>query len=197
MTSLLILVTILFSFMLGSLPTGYLLVRLVRGMDVRKIGSGNIGATNVARAIGPGGWVTTVLLDAGKGATAVVVAGRLAGEDAAAAAAVAAVVGHCHSPWLGLKGGKGVATMFGTFVILAPWATAVSVGILLLVTVLVRFMSVGSLVAAAMLPLSSWWVGESVGIVMAGTFTALLVWFRHAENLRRLCDGSESRIWDG
>ena len=119
------LVALVLGFAVGSVPSGFLLVRLVGLGDIRAVGSGNIGATNVGRLLGPAGWAITLAADAGKGAVAVLIGGALAGDapTAALAGGVGAVLGHCYTPWLQWQGGKGVATMMGAFGLMSPWAT--------------------------------------------------------------------------
>lgn len=190
------LVAIVLGFLLGSLPAGYLLVRMVRGTDVRDVGSGNIGATNVGRVLGRAGWVATLLADAGKGALAVLLASGLptSGPWAPALAGLAAILGHCFTPWLGFRGGKGVATMLGTFLVLAPLATAGAAVTFALVAVASRFVSLASLAAATALPLLAWATGRPVAVIGVAAATTGLVLFRHTENIRRLHQGTESRI---
>lgn len=183
-------------FLLGSLPSGYLLVRALHGSDVRDVGSGNIGATNVGRVLGRPGWVATLLADAGKGALAVVLAGLLFPDSAwaPALAGFAAILGHCFTPWLGFRGGKGVATMLGTFLVLAPVATAGAAVLFALVATASRFVSLASLGAAVALPALAWLTGSRVAVVAVAAATAVLVLVRHSANIRRLREGTEARI---
>lgn len=182
-------------FLLGSIPFGYVLVRLVRGEDVRSFGSGNIGATNVGRVLGRGGWVATLLLDVGKGSAAVLIARALSVDPAAAAVAgLGAILGHCYSPWMGFRGGKGVATMLGTFAVLAPSATLAAVGAFLLVAGATRYVSAASLVAAGTMTAVILWQGQGRALAIAATVTLLVVVVRHRANIGRLLSGRESRI---
>jgi glycerol-3-phosphate acyltransferase PlsY len=187
---------LLLSYLLGSIPFGYILVRLFRKEDIRRSGSGNIGATNVARS-SPALGVLTLVLDALKGLSAVVIARHFASADAslAAGAALAAVVGHMFPVWLGFRGGKGVATGIGAFVLLAPKTMAVMVGVFLAVVAVSRYVSLGSLVAAALLPLLAWKLDrlERTPLLLAG-MASLLVIVKHHANIRRLLDGTESRL---
>ena len=167
------------AYLLGSIPFGYLLVRIFRKEDVRAQGSGNIGATNVARSGGKGLGVATLLLDLGKGLVAVIVARHLApgSYDVAVGAGVAAVEGHCFPVWLGFKGGKGVATALGVFLALV-WPAGV--GILLVFVVvfaLSRYVSLASIVAAASFPLFGFYfVASRTPVVVFGfLFIPLLV----------------------
>ena len=184
-------------FLFGSIPFGYLLVRLSRGIDVRGVGSGNIGATNVFRVMGPVGWLATLMADAGKGVAGVAAGWALGGVELAAAAAFAAVAGHCFSPWLGGLGGKGVATMIGAFAALSLPTTAVATVCLVAAAALTRTMSIGSIVGAVVLPAAAWWRGEPAAVLIAASTTTLLVVARHAANLRRLLDGTETRRGGG
>jgi glycerol-3-phosphate acyltransferase PlsY len=179
-------------YLLGSIPCGLLLSRLAGHGDIRRIGSGNIGATNVLRVGGKRLAALTLALDAGKGMLAVAVAQRW-GEAAALAAALAAVLGHMFPVWLGFRGGKGVATGFGVVTVLA-WPVALAAALVwLAVALLFRYSSLDSLVAAA----------AAVALVMATadrrlalvvTGIASLVMVRHHANIRRLIAGGESRI---
>lgn len=185
-------------FLLGSIPFGYVIVRLVRGEDIRTSGSGNIGATNVGRVLGRGGWLATLLLDGGKGAVAVLVAQSVAPPSAAAAAgAVAglgAILGHCYSPWMGFRGGKGVATMLGTFAVLSPAGTLAAVVAFLLVAVATRYVSAASLAAAAALTGYLLWTGVGQALQLAAVVTLVVVVVRHRANIGRLLRGQEARI---
>lgn len=190
-----VLIAGLLGFALGSLPSGYLLVAALGRGDVRKVGSGNIGATNVGRVLGRPGWTATLLLDAGKGALAVWLAGLwLSGAPAAAAAGFGAILGHCFTPWLSFRGGKGVATMIGVFLVLAPIALLPALIVFALVVVVSRMVSAGSLAAVVALPVAAWRLGFAPSIVLAAAATALLVIVRHRANVSRIMAGEEARI---
>jgi acyl phosphate:glycerol-3-phosphate acyltransferase len=184
-------------YLLGSIPFGYLLVRTFYGKDVRTTGSGNIGATNVART-SPSLGLITLALDMLKGAAAVVLVRTLIPQDgtAAFAAAFAAICGHVFPVWLGFRGGKGVATAVGAFLLLAPRAILVATAVFLTVALAFRFVSLASIVAAACLPLSAYLLvrnadaGE-LALISAGS---LLVIFKHHQNIRRLMAGTEPRF---
>jgi acyl phosphate:glycerol-3-phosphate acyltransferase len=192
------------SYLLGSIPFGYLLVRVFRGEDVRQIGSGNIGATNVSRKWPLLGGIT-LLLDALKGAAAVVVAyliGRHAVHDTAmfpdlTLAALFAVVGHMAPVWLKLRGGKGVATGLGSFLLIAPKAVLIAMGIFILIVAIFRYVSLASMIAVAVFPLIAWQIGglqlspAALGMI---AFTSLLIILKHHQNIRRLLAGKENRI---
>ena len=190
-------------YLLGSIPFGYLIVRLTRGTDVRASGSGNIGATNVNRVAGAGAGLATLLLDAGKGYLAVWLAGRMTGGEVAwmAAAGLAAVVGHLYPVWLGFRGGKGVATAVGVFVPLCWMAVAAAAVVWVVVVSIWRYVSLASVVAAAVLPVCTYLLYApgthhapplSVSLVTAGI--SILIIVKHRENVRRLLAGSENRL---
>ena len=181
-------------FFLGSLPTGYWLARW-KGVDIRKKGSGNIGATNVGRILGKEWGYLIFALDALKGWMAAWIAGEFlqAGDSWTVAAGMAAVAGHVFSPWLNFKGGKGVATSAGVLLGLAPtvlFGTAVIWGVSFAAK---RIVSVSSLLAAAAFPFLVMWLepGRPVLLVSAWAL-AVLVWYRHRENLQRLFEGTEN-----
>lgn len=178
----------------GAIPTGVLLARRA-GVDVRAAGSGNIGATNVARTGGIGLGVATLVGDVLKGALPVVVA-RLATRDLAvpAAAGLAAVVGHVFPITLGFAGGKGVATAFGAVLALCPWAGAAAAAIFTAVVAGLGYASVGSMVAALVAPVAMALGGCPPPVVAAGLAMAALIVLRHRENLGRLREGTEPTI---
>jgi glycerol-3-phosphate acyltransferase PlsY len=195
------------AYLLGSIPFGYLIVRAGGRGDVRETGSGGTGATNVTRRAGRGAGVLTLALDALKGAAAVLIA-RLVLTDGfgvnwwVTAAAVAAVVGHCFPVWLGFRGGKGVATGLGVFALLAPLALLCALPFFLLVVWTTRYVSLGSIVAAALVPLAVWTLGalgyvrreELLPILTAASLGGALIIFMHRANIGRLLRGEESRF---
>ncbi len=189
-------------YLLGSIPFGYLLVRIFRGEDVRQSGSGNIGATNVSRK-SPALGICTLLLDAFKGSAAVALAYFLATRradgmmpyTAMSLAALCAVVGHIFPVWLKFRGGKGVATGLGSFIMITPKAVLLAVAVFIAVVAVFRYVSLASMVAVASLPLltyemNSW--GKAPLALLA--FACLLIIVRHHENIRRLLAGAENRI---
>lgn len=190
---------LLLGFAVGSIPFGYLLVRLAGGGDVRTVGSGNIGATNVGRVLGRAGWAATLVADAGKGILAAWAAPILLGPGAAVAAlaGLGAILGHCFTPWLGFRGGKGVATMLGTFLVLAPVAVGVTIVTFAVVAAVARIVSLASLVAAAALPVAAWALAYPPPVVGAAGITALVVLVRHRDNVARILAGTEARIGQG
>jgi len=188
-------------FAFGSVPFGYLLVRLKTGGDVRHSGSGNIGATNVGRALGVSGGAVTLLLDAAKGAAGAFAADYFgaavlgaAPAPAAAAGALGAVLGHCYTPWLGGRGGKGVATWLGAFGLIAPAATGICAAVLVATLAASRMMSAASLLGSMALPLVAWWLGEPAYTVAAASLAFLVIVWRHRANIRRIVRGQESRL---
>jgi glycerol-3-phosphate acyltransferase PlsY len=192
------LLSISIAYLLGSIPFGYLLVRVFRKEDIREKGSGNIGATNVARSGAKGLGLATLLLDLGKAYAAVIVAEHIApgNYDVAVAAAVAAVVGHVFPVWLGFRGGKGVASALGVFLALT-WPSALGIFLVFVVIfALTRYVSLASIAAAASFPLFGFhFVSQRTPMVVFGfLFIPLLVILKHHENIRRLLRGTESRF---
>jgi len=186
------------AYLVGAIPFGWLLGRLAGGLDVRRVGSGNIGATNVARSLGPWAGVLTLALDVGKGAAAVWGAGRLTGQPGVAmAAGLAAVAGHVFPVYLRFKGGKGVATGLGAFLVLAPGATLGAGALFLAAVAATRRVSAGSILAAASLPVILLLFQAAPALVLAGLASSLLIVFRHAENIRRLFSGTEPKMGAG
>jgi len=179
-------------YLLGSIPFGLVLTRLAGLGDIRKIGSGNIGATNVLRTGNKPLALAVLLLDSGKGAIAVLLAARF-GEDAALAAAVGAVLGHLFPVWLGFKGGKGVATTLGTLLALAWPVGLIGCAVWLLVALIFRISSAAALTAIATTPVAALFIYTPTLAVVA-LLIAALVWYKHAANIRRLLDGTEPRI---
>lgn len=186
-------VVALASYLLGSIPFGVLITRAMGLGDVRKIGSGNIGATNVLRTGNKGAAAATLLLDAGKGAVAVLIARAIAAEDAAQLAALASFLGHIYPVWLRFKGGKGVATFLGTMLALA-WpiglACCATWAVMLLLT---RISSASALVASLSAAVWCYAYGP-VSMIALALALAVLVWVRHAANIGRLLTGTEPRV---
>ena len=183
-------------YLLGTIPFGLILTRAAGLGDVRKIGSGNIGATNVLRTGNKKLAAATLLLDALKGTAAVLLAVALLGPDAAPAAAVGAVLGHCHPPWLGFRGGKGVATSLGVFLALSVWVFLAAALGWLLVAKITRISSAGALGGLAIALLAAWAL-EVPAVAIAVTLIVLYVYVRHHANIGRLLAGTEPRIGQG
>ncbi len=206
------------AYLLGSVPFGYLIVRAKHGADVRQTGSGGTGATNVSRRAGKGAGVVTLLLDALKGAAAVLIASWIVGVPILnehigssvqlvdsywwiTAAAIAVIVGHMFPVWLGFRGGKGVATGVGVFLVLAPLAVVGAGVIFLLLVWRTRYVSLGSIIAAASIPLFVWLqhmllrpVVPLTPMIVTALVGAALIVFAHRANIGRLVQGNESRF---
>jgi glycerol-3-phosphate acyltransferase PlsY len=188
-----LLLALVLAFLMGSVPFGLILTHVAGLGDIRRIGSGNIGATNVLRTGRRGLAAATLLLDLGKGALAVLVA-RHWGSEAALAAALAVVLGHMFPPWLGFNGGKGVATSAGVLLALA-WPVGLATGVTwLAVVVATRYSSLAAIVAAAAAPVYAWLATGTGGIFAVSLAIAILVLARHRDNALRLMRGEESRI---
>jgi glycerol-3-phosphate acyltransferase PlsY len=210
---------IVVAYLLGSIPFGYLIVRATQGGDIRQTGSGGTGATNVSRRAGKAAGVITLVLDAVKGAAAVVIASwaldvplwheyillrsGLSLQQAywcIAGAAIAVMIGHMFPVWLNFRGGKGVATGFGVFLVLAPSAVAFAGLIFISIVLLTRYVSLGSIIGAVTIPLFIW-LGNIVfpslafaPVITAATVGALLILFAHRANIGRLIKGKETRF---
>jgi acyl phosphate:glycerol-3-phosphate acyltransferase len=185
---------VLFGYLLGSLPTGYILGYL-SGIDVRTAGSGNVGATNVARVVGKRQGVWTLLADCAKGLIPAIVATRWGPEPSAAAlVGVAAFLGHLYPVFLKFQGGKGVATGFGVLLGLAPWAAVCLIplfGVMILAT---RIVSLSSMVGAAAAPLVLWLFDHPPVVIVMSIFLAIMVILRHQSNIQRLLAGTEPKF---
>lgn len=189
----LLLLTAVLAYALGSVPFGLVMARVFGLGDLRKIGSGNIGATNVLRTGNKLAAFLTLVLDAAKAAAAVLLARAAFGEDAAQLAGFAAFLGHCFPVWLGFKGGKGVATFLGTLLALSFPVGLAACATWLAIAFAFRWSSLAALAAAASAPEWAWLLGRSEMIALAIGLAALVIW-RHAPNIRRLLDGSEPKI---
>jgi glycerol-3-phosphate acyltransferase PlsY len=172
-----------------------LIVRRKIGADIRQTGSGGTGATNVSRRAGKAAGVLTLLLDAAKGSVAVLIAKALTGDDwVIAAAAIAALVGHIFPVWLRFRGGKGVATGVGIFLVLAPVALLCAGVIFVAIVALTRYVSLGSIVAAILIPVFVWLLSDLRPLLIAAIVGAALIVLAHRGNIQRLASGTESRI---
>ena len=204
------LLVVIVAYLLGSIPFGYLIVRLTSGADIRRTGSGGTGATNVSRRAGKLAGILTLILDAFKGALAVLVARVMLGGGGGAAvsakwwvavAAIACIVGHIFPVWLRFRGGKGVATMVGVFFILAPFALLCAGIVFALVVVLTRYVSFASLTAALLIPFFLWlqklFIQPAADIrppLVAAVVIAALIIFAHRANIARLSSGTEPKF---
>ena len=192
------LLSIPLAYLLGSIPFGYLLVKIFRKQDIRATGSGNIGATNVARSEPRALASLTLLFDLGKAFLAVKIAQHLAPDnyDLAVVAAVAAILGHVFPIWLGFRGGKGVASALGVFLALSPGGCCLHLRVFLVVFLITRYVSLASIIASACFPLFAFYfVRQRTPIVIAGfLLIPLLIIVKHHQNIRRLLAGTESRF---
>lgn len=196
------LIILIIAYLIGSIPFGYLIVRTKGGGDVRQTGSGGTGATNVSRRAGKAAGVLTLLLDAVKGAAAVLIAQSVSGSVwIKAAAAIAVIVGHIFPVWLGFRGGKGVATGVGVFLVLAPIALLCAGVVFVSIVFFTRYVSLGSITAAVLIPLFVWLqnvflepVADLRPLLTAAIIGALLIVFAHRGNIGRLARGTESQI---
>jgi glycerol-3-phosphate acyltransferase PlsY len=197
--------TAFIAYLLGSIPTGFL-VGQARGVDLRTVGSGNIGATNALRALGTPAGLFVLLMDALKGWIAVMPVPLLLGtlfgiprdgaihEASMIIAGVCAILGHNYTCWLGFKGGKGIATSAGVLLALVPWALLIIFSIWVIVFATTRYVSLGSLAASAALPFASWLTGESLAKVIVTAAMGVLAIYKHKANIQRLLSGTESRF---
>jgi glycerol-3-phosphate acyltransferase PlsY len=191
---MLIIIVIALAYLCGSIPTGVLLTRRL-GLDIRTIGSGNVGATNVARSAGKKVGLLTLLGDVAKGLIPVILVRYFdLGEVALACAAVAALLGHLFSPFLGFSGGKGVATGMGVLLGFAPMVVLLALLFFGVTFAASRIVSLASLVAAAATPLLLWWFAYPPARTYAGVLIALLIIIRHHENIVRLLNGQEQKF---
>lgn len=199
--------TAITAYLLGSIPTGFV-VGKTRGLDIRTVGSGNIGATNVFRALGTPAGVFVLLADALKGWLAVSVAAVLLArffvrplapsvlESYRLLAGLAAILGHNYTCWLRFKGGKGIATSAGVLLALVPYALLAILGVWLVVVALTRYVSLGSICAAAALPLASWFLqGHDPTLTGISAGVGALAIFKHKSNIRRLLSGTENKLF--
>jgi len=180
-------------YLLGSIPFGLVLTRLAGLGDIRKIGSGNIGATNVLRTGNKVLAAATLLLDGGKGAIAVLVANHFFGPDAAIMAGGGAFLGHLFPVWLKFRGGKGVATTLGILLAIAWPVGLIACAVWLLAALVFRYSSLAALIAVGAAPVTAWFVAGRQ-IAAFALFLAIVVWVRHHENIGRLLKGQESKI---
>jgi acyl phosphate:glycerol-3-phosphate acyltransferase len=198
-------VLVLGAYLLGSIPSGYLLMRIFRKQDIRSIGSGNIGATNVLRSGAKGLGAATFIADMLKGCAAVWLGMLLAPQLAAlaparnvqAVAALVAVIGHMFPVWLGFKGGKGVATGFGVFLAISPWAALAAITVFAVVLAISRYVSLASILGAASFPAFAWFLikgDKPIFFVLVQYAVALMIIVKHHQNIGRLLSGTENRL---
>jgi acyl phosphate:glycerol-3-phosphate acyltransferase len=200
MEIVLMVVIVIAAYFLGAIPTGYLIVKALKGTDIRKVGSGNIGATNVKRVLGMKWFLIVVVLDALKGFIPVTVAGLVFGERyqfLPVIAGFASILGHTFTIFLKFKGGKGVATSVGVFLALAPLSLLTSMFVFIVLLAFFSYISLGSIVAAAMLPAFVFIYGEGgylylvQALALAG---AAFIIYKHKDNIKRLLNGTENKF---
>ena len=185
---------LLLAYLLGSIPTGFLLGSF-SGVDVRQAGSGNVGATNVARVVGKKQGLITLIADVAKGFLTILLSSRLGFDPTVTAlAALAAFLGHLYPVFLRFQGGKGVATALGIFLGIAPMVSAILVLVFALVISISRRVSLGSMAAAVAAPVLVWFLSYPPLLVGLSSIIALMILFRHQENIRRLISGTEPRF---
>ncbi len=190
------------AYLLGSIPTGFLVAK-VKGIDIRSVGSGNIGATNAMRVLGKPAGIFVLLMDAAKGFGAVWMAALLLKqmnanadvETARIIAGIFAVLGHNYTCWLKFKGGKGIATTAGVYLALAPWAVLVGLVVFILAVLLTKYVSVGSIAAAIALPTTVWiMTPQNIFLGIVSTALGALAIYKHKSNIQRLLAGTENRL---
>lgn len=194
-------VTALVAYLLGSIPTGFLVAK-ARGVDIRTVGSGNIGATNAFRVLGTGFGIFVLLMDALKGWVAVQIGAALVGgflpgvplEYLRITAGIAAILGHNFTCWLHFKGGKGIATSAGVLIALVPEALLIILAIFIILFLVTRYVSVGSIAAAFTLPFATWFTQHDVGLTAVMAAIGGLAILKHRKNIQRLLHGTENRF---
>ena len=192
-------IPIIVSYLLGSIPVGYLIVNARTGGDIRKTGSGGTGATNVSRRAGKGAGILTLVLDALKGSAAVIIATIMLRDTNHASwwigiAGIVAILGHIFPVWLGFRGGKGVATGVGVFLVLTPVAVLLSGLLFLIVVVFTRYVSLGSMIGALSVPALAWLLNYGPPLVFTTLFGAALIVYAHRQNIQRLLTGTENKF---
>ncbi len=200
-------VTACVAYLLGSIPTGYIIAKS-RGIDIRTVGSGNIGATNVFRILGKPAGIFVLVVDALKGFVSCccvgpfvyrLLVGRLEDESATheylqIMGGFLAILGHNYTCWLKFKGGKGIATSAGVVLALLPGALAISFGVWLLTFAITRYVSLASIAGAFVLPFAAWWFGRSARMIIVGAIIGGLAIYKHRANIKRLLSGTENRF---
>jgi glycerol-3-phosphate acyltransferase PlsY len=185
------------SYLIGSIPTGFLWAK-ARGIDIRTVGSGNIGATNVMRTLGKGPGITVLLMDTLKGFIPVFLGPRLFGQVDAASlqivCCVAVIAGHNWTCWLKFKGGKGVATSAGALLAFLPFPLACALAVWLIVFLLSRYVSLASICAAVSLPIATWFIEKDMTLFIFTVIVAAVAIYKHKSNIQRLLAGTENRI---
>lgn len=181
------------TYLIGAIPSGWIIAKKVRGIDIRKMGSGNIGATNVARNLGKRWGLITLILDILKGFVPVLAGIELfyLQKDVIFLAGIIAVIGHQFSIYQGFRGGKGVATAFGVFLVISPVSALLSSGFFLFLALLSGYISVGSIGGAISLPVFVWILDADKSVIIISIIIALLIIIKHNDNIKRLLKGEE------
>lgn len=188
----------LLGYVFGSIPSGLWLVQAFHGIDIRTQGSGNIGATNVFRTAGPKTAAAVLIGDMLKGILALYIISKFTTDPVIVAiTALGALLGHNYSLFLGFKGGKGVATGLGLFLYMLPWGAAAGFGVWALIVLITRYVSLGSIIAAIVAAATGWYLNYPVPYAIFGTLACLFVVIRHKDNVKRLLNGTESKIRPG
>ncbi|MCL0063563.1 glycerol-3-phosphate 1-O-acyltransferase PlsY [Peptococcaceae bacterium] len=190
-----IILILLISYLIGSIPFGYLLARYIYGIDIRQHGSGNIGATNVYRTLGKVQGIIVLMLDAGKGVLAVLIARSVAGDDISqVAAAMGVILGHAYPVFLKFKGGKVVATGAGVIFTFSPIAGLIALFLFILSVAVTKYVSVGSMTAAISIPISFYVLDMKLPYLIFAVLVAVFVIYKHHTNIKRLLSGTEHKI---
>ena len=188
----------LLGYVFGSIPCGLWLVQAFHGIDIRKYGSGNIGTTNVFRTVGPKTAAAVLAGDMMKGILALHIISKFSADPViVAVAALGALLGHNYSLFLGFKGGKGVATGLGLFLYMLPWGAAAGLCVWIIIVLITRYVSLGSVIAAIVAASAGWYLNYPVPFAVFGTLACLFVIIRHKDNIKRLLNGTESKIKPG
>ena len=188
----------LLGYVFGSIPCGLWLVKAFHGIDIRNYGSGNIGTTNVFRTVGPKTAAAVLAGDMLKGIVALYIISKCTADPViVAVTALGALLGHNYSLFLGFKGGKGVATGLGLFLYMLPWGAATGLVVWIIIVLITRYVSLGSVIAAIVAASAGWYLKYPAPFAVFGTLACLFVIIRHKDNIRRLLDGTESKIKPG
>lgn len=187
-------IVVIISYLLGSIPFAYIIIRLFKGIDIREVGSGNVGTTNALRTAGKRVALAALLGDLLKGLAAAWLGMRAGGQGLAAACVLAVVIGHCWPLFIGFKGGKGMATTAGAVLFLMPKVFLFLAIIFILIVFFTRYVSLASISVAVLLPLTTLFMSQSGSYLLASVILTLLVVYRHRENIERLLNGNERKI---
>ena len=188
----------LLGYVFGSIPCGLWLVQAFHGIDIRKYGSGNIGTTNVFRTVGPKTAAAVLAGDMLKGIMALYIISKFTADPIIVAiTALGALLGHNYSLFLGFKGGKGVATGLGLFLYMLPWGAVAAFSVWAIIVLITRYVSLGSIVAAIVAAATGWYLQYPVPYAVFGTLAGFFVIIRHKDNIKRLIEGTESKIRPG